>query len=147
MFFLHICPCEGVECPKAEVTDGCELLCGCWQLNPALLGEQSVLLTTEPSLQPRKWLKFQHCHQESRQTCTLYLVTYLLYKLSKGFTMGSLFLGLPAGFNESPQTLVGGRKARTPASIPGTELTDSWARPAGGHGTPTLNCSRIVLWL
>jgi hypothetical protein len=29
----------------------CELLCGCWKLNPGLLEEQSVLLSTEPSLQ------------------------------------------------------------------------------------------------
>ena len=30
----------------------CELPCGCWDLNSGSLTEQSVLLTTEPSLQP-----------------------------------------------------------------------------------------------
>jgi hypothetical protein len=34
------------------ITDGCELPCGCWDLNSGPLKEQSVLLTAEPSLQP-----------------------------------------------------------------------------------------------
>ena len=33
-------------------TDSCELPCGCWELNPGPLEEQSVLLTTGPSHQP-----------------------------------------------------------------------------------------------
>jgi len=32
--------------------DGCEPPCGCWELNSGPLDEQSVLLTSEPSLQP-----------------------------------------------------------------------------------------------
>jgi hypothetical protein len=36
------------------VTDGCEPPCGIWDLNSEPLEEQSALLTTEPSLQPRK---------------------------------------------------------------------------------------------
>ena len=31
------------------IIDGCELPCGCWDLNSGLLEEQPVLLTTEPS--------------------------------------------------------------------------------------------------
>jgi hypothetical protein len=34
------------------VTDGCEPPCGCWDLNSGPSEEQSVLLTTEPFLQP-----------------------------------------------------------------------------------------------
>jgi hypothetical protein len=34
------------------ITDGCEPLYGCWDLNSGHLEEQSVLLTPEPSLQP-----------------------------------------------------------------------------------------------
>ena len=34
------------------ITDGCELPCGCRELNSGLLEEQSVLVTAEPSLQP-----------------------------------------------------------------------------------------------
>jgi hypothetical protein len=34
------------------ITNGCELPCGCWELNSGPLEEQPVLLTTEPSLQP-----------------------------------------------------------------------------------------------
>jgi hypothetical protein len=33
------------------IADGYEQLCGCWELNSGPLGEQSVLLTTESSLQ------------------------------------------------------------------------------------------------
>ena len=33
------------------ITDGCELPCGCWELNSGPLEEQSVLSTAEPSLQ------------------------------------------------------------------------------------------------
>ena len=36
------------------ITDGCELPYGCWDLNSGPSEEQSVLLTTEPSLQPKK---------------------------------------------------------------------------------------------
>jgi hypothetical protein len=35
------------------ISDGCEPPCGCWGLNSGPSEEQSVLLTTEPSLQPR----------------------------------------------------------------------------------------------
>jgi hypothetical protein len=33
--------------------------CGCWDLNSGPSEEQSVLLTTEPSLQPDKWIVTQ----------------------------------------------------------------------------------------
>jgi hypothetical protein len=33
-------------------TDSCKTLCGCWELNSGPLEEQSLLLTSEPSLQP-----------------------------------------------------------------------------------------------
>jgi hypothetical protein len=38
------------------ITDGCEPPCGCWDLNSGPSEEQSVLLTAEPSLQPREML-------------------------------------------------------------------------------------------
>ena len=41
---------QGVGCPRTRITDHPELSCGYWELNPDLLEEQSVLLTTEPSL-------------------------------------------------------------------------------------------------
>ena len=44
--------------------DGCEPLCGCWALNSEPLEEQSMLLTTEPSLQlpaPFEMFLFFHC--------------------------------------------------------------------------------------
>ena len=39
--------------PGTGVTDGCELLCGSWDLNMSLLEVQPVLLTAEPSLLPQ----------------------------------------------------------------------------------------------
>ena len=46
--------CIGVKVsdPLKLFTDSCELPYGCWDLNPDPLEEQSVLLTTKPSLQP-----------------------------------------------------------------------------------------------
>jgi hypothetical protein len=43
-----------------HITDGCEPPCGCWELNSGLLEEQSVLLTTEPSLQPKSCFQTAH---------------------------------------------------------------------------------------
>jgi hypothetical protein len=52
LFYVHWCfvcvyVCEGVD---LGVRDSCELPCGCWELNPGPLEEQSVLSTAEPSL-------------------------------------------------------------------------------------------------
>ena len=46
----HVCavPVEarrGCHIPGTGVTDSCELLCGCWELNLGPLEEQRVLLT------------------------------------------------------------------------------------------------------
>lgn len=35
---------------ESRVTDGCELSCGCWTLNPGPLEVVQVLVTTEPSV-------------------------------------------------------------------------------------------------
>jgi hypothetical protein len=35
------------------IIDGCEPPCGCWKLNLVPLEEQTVLLTSEPVLQPQ----------------------------------------------------------------------------------------------
>ena len=50
LFYVHWC--EGVRTPGTGSSDSCELPCGCWELNPGPQEEQSVLLTTDPSLQP-----------------------------------------------------------------------------------------------
>jgi hypothetical protein len=44
---------RGYWIPGAGVTDSCELLCGCWELNLGPLQKQPVLSTPEPALQPR----------------------------------------------------------------------------------------------
>ena len=45
------------------ITDGCEPPCGCWDLNSGPLEEQSLLLTSKPSLQPNpfSFLIFYYC--------------------------------------------------------------------------------------
>ena len=53
VFWCFICMYVFVQMFGPEVTDSCELPCGCWELNLCPLEEQSVLLTTEPGLQPR----------------------------------------------------------------------------------------------
>lgn len=57
LFILCIwvhCPCLHTHQKRASdtITDGCEPPCGFWELNSGPLEEQSVLLTTESSLQP-----------------------------------------------------------------------------------------------
>lgn len=49
---LHACQYEGVGSPEGRVTGSCELPRGYWELSPHPLEEQSVLSTTETSLQP-----------------------------------------------------------------------------------------------
>jgi len=56
------------------ITDGCEPPCGCWELNSGPLEEQSMLLTTESSLQPTSappWLLIS----------VLFLTSFLVPKL------------------------------------------------------------------
>ena len=43
-------PEEGIGSPGAGVTDGCEPLCECWELNLGPLEQQLVFLATEQSL-------------------------------------------------------------------------------------------------
>jgi hypothetical protein len=54
--YLFIVHCSCVQTLQKRVpdliTDGCEPPCGCWALNSGPSEEQSVLLATEPSLQP-----------------------------------------------------------------------------------------------
>ena len=47
-------PEERVRSQGTRVTGGCELPCGCWELNLGPLEEQPVFLTSEPSLQAPK---------------------------------------------------------------------------------------------
>lgn len=65
MSVYHLCPwCpwnpeDGVQLPRIGVTDGCELLGGCWETNPGPLKEQPLFLTAESSLQPPNVFKRQ----------------------------------------------------------------------------------------
>lgn len=43
---------HGVGSSRTVVTDGCELLRDCWELDPGCLAEQPVFLATETSFQP-----------------------------------------------------------------------------------------------
>lgn len=54
MFCLHACICAiyvSIGSSETGIMDGCEPACGCRKLNPGLLQEHQVLLTTEPRLQ------------------------------------------------------------------------------------------------
>ena len=52
---MYVSTVHCLQTPKKRasdlITDGCEPSCGCWELNSEPLEEQSVLLTSEPSLQ------------------------------------------------------------------------------------------------
>ena len=47
-----------VECASDPITDCCDPPCGCWELNSGPMWEQSVLLTSESSLQSPDFLIF-----------------------------------------------------------------------------------------
>jgi hypothetical protein len=54
LFYVHCSYLQTYQKRASDrITDGCEPPCGCWKLNSGPLEEQSVLLTTEPSLQPQ----------------------------------------------------------------------------------------------
>jgi hypothetical protein len=52
------CSCLQTHQKRASdpTTDSCRPPCVCWDLNSGPLEEQSVLLTTEPSLQTLNWV-------------------------------------------------------------------------------------------
>ena len=55
------------------ITDGCEPLCGCWDLNSGPWEEKSVLLPAKPSCQPRLGtLKPSLLPQAQSGKCVLY---------------------------------------------------------------------------
>jgi len=54
VYFVHTSPTEeDIRSSRTGVSGGCEPPHGCWELNPGPLEEQPVLLTTDPSLQPK----------------------------------------------------------------------------------------------
>jgi hypothetical protein len=55
-----------------SITDGCEPPCSCWELNSGPLEEQSVLLTTEPSLQPQLTFFKDLCIIMSKYTVSIF---------------------------------------------------------------------------
>ena len=48
-----LCVSAGLKRAPDLITGGCEPPCGCRELNSGPLEEQAMLLTTEPSLQPK----------------------------------------------------------------------------------------------
>jgi hypothetical protein len=69
VFCLHVCLCEDVRSIGTRVTNNCELLCGCWELNQDPLEEQPVFLTTEPSLQPKTRHLILNCCNHALGIC------------------------------------------------------------------------------
>jgi hypothetical protein len=53
LYYVYMPVLHGQKRAPDLIIEGYELPCGCWKLNSEPLEEQSVLLTTEPSLQPQ----------------------------------------------------------------------------------------------
>jgi hypothetical protein len=68
-----------------SLTDGCELSCGCWELNSGPLEEKWELLTSEPSLQP---------HLRFHRSCKTTVKTIGAFRLSVE-KMCVILIGLP----------------------------------------------------
>ena len=81
--------CIGVkvsDSPGTGSSDSCELPCGCWELNPGPLEEQSVLLTAEPFLQPPHVALNKSAYQmrgteNTQQRFHLHLTTMPLFRM------------------------------------------------------------------
>lgn len=52
--YIHAVPMELEDGAPEGISDGCELPYGCWESNPSLLQEHTVLLTAERSLKPSR---------------------------------------------------------------------------------------------
>jgi hypothetical protein len=91
-------PKEGVGSLGTGIADGCESMCGHWELNPVLLEEQSasqpVFLTVDSSLQSLSfdfWDKFSlHCFMQSS------LNFWAIFCLSQGLQARQSFVTMPA---------------------------------------------------
>jgi hypothetical protein len=53
--------CEGGRFPGTDVIDSCELLCGCWKLNPGPLEEQAVSALIFWAIFPALWFILLFC--------------------------------------------------------------------------------------
>lgn len=88
----HVCtvPSEarrGHQNPKTGVIVGCEQPCGCWVSNLALLEQQSMSVTTEPSFQPPhvifvQW--YEHFHNSVFMIAVLPASSHSLYAVRRG---------------------------------------------------------------
>jgi hypothetical protein len=72
VFYYLFIICKYTSCLQAPqkresdlIMDGCEPPCRCWDLNSGPLEGQSVLPTTEPSLQPPAHASFNPSTQEA----------------------------------------------------------------------------------
>jgi hypothetical protein len=96
-------------------TDSCELPCGCWELNSGPLEEQSVLLTTEPSLQPSLTVLEKqpfppYLQEQKHQTCSHFYQFSRIKSSKQGWTDGSankhLLLSQRTKFNSQLHTVL-----------------------------------------
>lgn len=75
------------QIPGAGVTGGCELQCGCWELNLGPLQKQGVLLTDELSFQPQCFLflkSFPHKHTHTHTQQEALLVNHPVLDINSG---------------------------------------------------------------
>lgn len=77
---VSVCMCTAHELEL--VIDGCETPCECWDTNPGPVQKQSVLLSTEASLQPTEHFSFFYFLEQ----WALYFTTTLLNQLQSWAT-------------------------------------------------------------
>jgi hypothetical protein len=84
--WVHCCSLQTYQQRALDpITDGCEPPCGCWELNLGPLEEQSVLLTAEPSLQPKYiYSKRRDFWQDPNRKLKLFLWWKFITRKSKG---------------------------------------------------------------
>ena len=93
IYFLYMSTLPCLQTPQKRasdpITEGCEPPCGCWELNSGPMEDQSVFLTTEPSLQPQLFFlialikiikKYGTLHRSASHPCTRDMLISVLYK-------------------------------------------------------------------
>ena len=78
--YVYLVPEDSIRFPGNGVTDGCEMPCGCWELNLGPLQKQQVLLTSKSPLQaPHIFLKEVTIDFVFFSSMTFIIVQYVAY--------------------------------------------------------------------
>ena len=130
------------------ITDGCKPLRGCWELNSEPLREQSVLLTTEPSLQPPQDSNCSGHERFQDEVLSLFLSALVIRKPLPSFMgeFGPANAGISFPGFSTLSFAFGGISSGSP-SLSSMEATATEAVSGAGAATMASGLLDQVWWL